>query len=153
MELSSATPSLTSTHEFRDQSLQAVVGVDVQSVDDVVLSLSHFGDRYLQRIFSLEEIEYARVHPATRAPYLAGRFAAREAVVKVLRLDDAPPPWSDIEITGVQRPRARLTSVALDAAATLGITEILLSIDYGRTHATAVAIADATAINNGRAGD
>ncbi len=68
------------------------VGVDVVAVSDVAESVDRFGDRYLDRIFTPHEVAYCRSeHGSGRgtqgysAESLAARFAAKEAVVKVLR--------------------------------------------------------------------
>ena len=68
------------------------VGMDLVSVDEVAASVDHFGDRYVTRLFTPHEIETCRTdgpgaRVATRyaVDSLAARFAAKEAVVKVLQ--------------------------------------------------------------------
>ncbi|WP_072688132.1 holo-ACP synthase [Rhodococcus marinonascens] len=78
-----------STHESR-------IGCDVMMVEHVRSSVERFGDRYLTRIFTRHELETCG-GPA-RDQRLAARFAAKEAVVKVLRPGDIALPWQSIEI-------------------------------------------------------
>jgi len=74
------------------------VGTDLCSVDAVAESVATFGDRYLQRVYTEHELEYCGTDPARSAERLAARFAAKEAVVKVLRPVDARPDWRAIEV-------------------------------------------------------
>ena len=57
-----------------------VTGVDIIEIDRVERVFERYGDRFLRRIYSEGEIRYAR----GRAPQLASRFAAKEAVMKLL---------------------------------------------------------------------
>lgn len=45
---------------------------------------SSYPDRLLARIFTPEEVAYARAHPSSTAQHLAVRFAAKEALYKAL---------------------------------------------------------------------
>jgi holo-[acyl-carrier protein] synthase len=56
------------------------VGVDIIEISRVAATLERFGNRFLQRIYTTREIAYCR----GRAPQLAARFAAKEAVMKAL---------------------------------------------------------------------
>lgn len=67
------------------------VGIDLTSVDEVAASIARFGDRYVARMFTPHEQAFCRIGdgPEANRPYrvesLAARFAAKEAVLKVLR--------------------------------------------------------------------
>jgi holo-[acyl-carrier protein] synthase len=74
------------------------VGVDLVSVSDVAASLARFGDRYEARIFTERELADAAGPPATKAEMLAARFAAKEAVIKVLSPTGPAPPWRSVEL-------------------------------------------------------
>jgi holo-[acyl-carrier protein] synthase len=71
------------------------IGVDLVSVADVDESVRRYDRRYLERVYTDGELEQSGREPAR----LAARFAAKEAVMKVLRpaADDAVP-WRSIEI-------------------------------------------------------
>lgn len=73
------------------------IGCDVVNVVDVRRSIELFGRRYLERTFTAHELQTC-VGP-TRDQRLAARFAAKEAVVKVLRPGDVAIAWNSIEIT------------------------------------------------------
>lgn len=66
------------------------------------------GKRFLERVFTQEEREYAFSH-SDPIPYLAVRFAAKEAAIKALNLQRAAAlSWKDIEIGGKTFGKKRL---------------------------------------------
>jgi len=76
--------------------------------------------------------------------HLAGRFAAKEAVLKVLGTGwTAGISWRDVEVRNERsgRPVVRLDGRCLQLSEEQGITEILISISHIETHAIASAIA------------
>lgn len=79
----------------------------------------------------------------TRIESLAARFAAKEAVAKVL---GAPGlPWTDAEVVNDDngRPRLLVTGAAREAADALGITTWHVSLSHDGGIATAVVIGEA----------
>jgi holo-[acyl-carrier protein] synthase len=74
------------------------VGVDLVVVDEVRRSLERLGSRYLTRLFTDHEVACCTSGEVVDAEPLAARFAAKEAVLKVLRPDGARPEWRDIEV-------------------------------------------------------
>jgi len=73
-------------------------GVDLVEVPRFEETIKRRGSRFLHRIFTSAEIQYAKAHK-TMTQHLAVRFAAKEAVVKAL---GAPKglglKWHDLEI-------------------------------------------------------
>ncbi|MCU1392750.1 MAG: acpS [Ilumatobacteraceae bacterium] len=62
------------------------VGVDLVHVPDIAASVEQFGDRYLRRVYSAQELLTCTDADGTVASHrLAARFAAKEAVIKALR--------------------------------------------------------------------
>ena len=110
---------------------------------DEDIARSAHGTRYVKRLFTQEEQDYVDSHPNTAQRFLAGRFSGREAVVKLLNLDDAAAPWIDIVLEGIRPVCVSLKGAASAKALSLGIGEVLLTIDYGRSIVIAVAAADA----------
>jgi holo-[acyl-carrier protein] synthase len=117
------------------------VGVDVTAVAEVADAVAIFGDRYLHRLFTPHEVESCG--GAAAAASLAARFAAKEAVVKVLEPSGARPPWRDIEV--VRRPdgacRIRLHRTAASLAAEHGVGPISVSLSHEAGLAVAVVAA------------
>jgi holo-[acyl-carrier protein] synthase len=119
------------------------VGIDLCSVQDVAESVATFGDRYLQRVYTPDELEYCGRDPALSSERLAARFAAKEAVVKVLRPLDARPEWRTIE---VQRDpggwcELSLTGSAAKLAREASITSLSVSLSHEAGLANAVVVA------------
>ncbi|MBI3318403.1 MAG: holo-ACP synthase [Candidatus Omnitrophica bacterium] len=73
-------------------------GVDLVEVPRFQKTLRRSGSRFLSRIFTADELKYAKARK-TMVQHLAARFAAKEAVVKAL---GAPKglglQWKDLEI-------------------------------------------------------
>jgi len=113
------------------------LGIDIIKVDRIRASLERFGDRFTTRVLTANEQRYVRGRPET----MAGRWAAKEAVSKVLGLGVRGIGWRDIEVTRAAdgRPDVALTGLAAARARALGVTRVLLSLSH--THQAAVAVA------------
>ena len=59
------------------------VGLDATEIDRVADMIERYGDRFLQRVFTAEEIAYCRARRDFASSF-AARFAAKEAVMKAL---------------------------------------------------------------------
>jgi holo-[acyl-carrier protein] synthase len=110
-------------------------GVDILHVSRVEDALTRHGDRFLARVFTPGEIAYC----AGRLPELAARFAAKEAMGKALgvgmRILSADGiGWHEAEVArdAGGKPAMRLSGRAAELAATLGLTQIALSIAHER---------------------
>jgi holo-[acyl-carrier protein] synthase len=131
--------SATSTFDVR-------VGCDVQSIKDVRASIDTSGERYLRRVLSDAERAGATrfATPELVARYVSGRFAAKEAVYKVLRgPSDVAVSWPQIEIIADETggPRVRLSGAAAELSAAAGIDQIAISISHAASFSFAVATA------------
>lgn len=74
-------------------------GVDLIRISRIANSIERYGERFLQRIFHIDEVNFARMRRKD-AEFLAGCFAAKEAALKAL--GDFPGrgiAWRDIYIT------------------------------------------------------
>jgi holo-[acyl-carrier protein] synthase len=118
------------------------VGIDLTSVAEVRESVASFGDRYLRKIFTRSEIRdcYLAVDPAV---HLAARFAAKEATIKALAVQDGQPAWTSMEVrrgSGSQ-PEMHLSGKAAALASALGIRSLLVSLTHEGDMAAAVVAA------------
>ena len=139
------------------QGLQGLrIGTDLVYVPDVVESVAQFGQRYLQRVFTQEELRYctsaspvedageAAFPVALRYASLAGRFAAKEAVMKLLRPDqDTVLLWTSIEVlrSAHGAPDIRLSGHAAVLARLAGFSRIEVSLTHTGDYASATALA------------
>lgn len=111
------------------------VGVDIIEIDRVAATLARFGDRFLQRIYTTGEIAHCR----GRAPQLAARFAAKEAVMKALGTGTRGVGWQEVEVTRKRsgEPGIALHGRAATRAEKLGIDRLALSLSHSRNYAVA----------------
>lgn len=78
-----------------------MIGIDIVDISRVVHLRNEYGNKFLKRVFTENEILYAEGKRRSEES-LAGRFAAKEAFMKALgrRL-----PWRDIEILSGEKGR------------------------------------------------
>jgi holo-[acyl-carrier protein] synthase len=116
------------------------VGIDLIDVDRIVAVLDRYPDRFRQRILTPSEDHYCRGRPER----IAGRWAAKEAVSKVLGLGVRGVGWREIEIlpNRAGQPQVYLHGRASARAEAMGLGEMTVSISHERRMAVAVAMAD-----------
>ena len=113
------------------------LGIDIIKVERIRASLERFGDRFSNRVLTATERRYVRGRPET----MAGRWAAKEAVSKVLGLGVRGIGWRDIEIERLPtgQPAVRLHGRAASRAEQLGMGRIAVSISHESDYAVAIA--------------
>jgi holo-[acyl-carrier protein] synthase len=120
------------------------VGIDLTSVGHVRDAVSEHGDRYLTRVYTSRERQDCADDPAR----LAGRFAAKEAAIKVLRPTRSTAlPWSDIEVVREADGHVELVLGGLAAAHAdeQGLTGFAVSLSHeGDAACAVVACSDRT---------
>ena len=119
------------------------LGVDIVRVERIAAVLQRHPTRFEARVLTGAERSYVRARPES----LAGRWAAKEAVSKVLGLGIRGIGWREIEIEllATGQPTVRLNGNAALRAEQLGIEAIVVSISHEREYAVAVAFGQHTA--------
>jgi holo-[acyl-carrier protein] synthase len=119
------------------------LGIDIVKVERIRAAIERFGERFSNRVLTPSERRYVRGRPET----FAGRWAAKEAVSKVLGLGVRGIGWKDIEVERLPtgQPSIRLHGRAEQRAAQLGMGRIALSITHESDYAVAVAFGVRTA--------
>jgi holo-[acyl-carrier protein] synthase len=105
--------------------------------------IERHGERFVSRVFTPHEIEYCATRRAATQHY-AGRWAAKEAIMKALGTGWVRGVnWTDIEILHEPggKPSTAFRGGMSDLVASLGVTDVLLSISHCRSHAVAFATA------------
>lgn len=118
-------------------------GIDMVETDRLARMVEEHGDRFLHRVFTEGERRYAANNPSRMVEHLAGRFAAKEAILKVLGTGwSGGIAWTDAEVVREPsgKPVIQLHGRCREVAAELGIVHWWLSISHVRTHAIASAI-------------
>lgn len=74
------------------------LGLDATDIDRIADTIERYGERFLQRIFTDNEIAYCTKRRVP-AIHFAGRFAAKEAAMKALGTGHARGVlWRDVEV-------------------------------------------------------
>jgi holo-[acyl-carrier protein] synthase len=121
-------------------------GVDLAEVERIRAALEdpRIGQRFRARVYTPAEIAYCESKQRGKYESYAGRFAAKEAVMKALgRGWGAKVSWIDIEVARARsgKPEIVLHDKTAALAAELGITRWALSITHTKEHGLAFVIA------------
>lgn len=114
-------------------------GIDIIEIERIRRCVTRYGHRFLDRLFTRREQEYCESH-VDSAPHFAGRFAAKEAVVKALGTGFGKEAhWLDIEI--LNNPKGKPTvQLSSTLQGQFPSARIVLSISHCKDLATALAI-------------
>ena len=116
------------------------VGVDIAELDRIAKSYARFGAKFSAKILNQSELD--RV-PANVIPFLASRFAAKEAAVKALGTgfrDGIQFHDLRIEHEEAGRPYLVFGGRFLEEMQRSGLTAASLSISHCGTHAVAAVV-------------
>src|ERR687891_627759 len=115
------------------------IGVDLVDIDRIVSVLERFPNRFRDRVLTEAEARYC----GRKVERIAGRWAAKEAVSKVLGLGVRGVGWREIEVlpNWAGQPQVHLHRRAANRAEALGLEEVTVSISHERHMAVAVAVA------------
>ncbi|MFA9477033.1 holo-ACP synthase [Phycisphaerales bacterium AB-hyl4] len=119
-------------------------GIDLVDTPRVAHMLEVHGQRFLSRCFTEGEQAYAAANHKRQVEHLAGRFAAKEAILKALGTGwTGGIGWTDAEVVREPsgRPTVRLHGRCAVVAAEMGIETWWLSITHVKGQAMASAIA------------
>lgn len=118
------------------------IGTDIIECVRIAQMIEKHGELFLNRVFTAREIQYCSTRRAANQHY-AGRWAAKEAVLKVLGTGWARGIlWTDIEVVNEVSgaPNIRLVNRAAEIATDRGIAQVHITISHCRAYATAFAI-------------
>ena len=117
-----------------------VTGVDIIEIARVKDVAERHGERFLKRIYTPGEVAYCR----GRAPQLASRFAAKEAVMKALGTGTTGVGWREVEVVRLRGgpPTIRLHGRARRRAEMMGIDNLAVSLSHSREFAVASVVGE-----------
>lgn len=118
-------------------------GIDTVSIDQIRKLLEESSGHLETRCFTVEERRLASAD-SNRVQFLAGRFAAKEAVLKALGTGWSQGiAWTDIEVQRLPsgKPDVVLHAKCKEIVSEQGISDLLLSISHTESHAIASVIA------------
>lgn len=116
-------------------------GVDIIEINRVAKVRDSYPRRFMEKVFTPSERAYAR----SRAPQLASRFAAKEAVMKALGTGVRGVPWKSVEVTRKRGgpPEIVLHGSAKERSEKMGVTRIALSLSHSKEFAVASVVMEA----------
>jgi holo-[acyl-carrier protein] synthase len=121
------------------------VGIDIIEVTRIAASYERFGERFLNRILLPNEIAYCLSHKVP-GPFLAARFAAKEAISKAFGTGiGAQLGWQDMEVCRKEsgEPYVIMHGGGQALLQARSARAVLISLSHTQAHATAVAILEA----------
>jgi len=126
---------------YRDRMIVGT-GIDIAEVDRIRQSIERFGRRFIERVFTADEIRYCE-SKANHVERYAARFAAKEAAMKAIGTGwDHGVTWHDVEVRRLpgQRPTMVFHGKAAEFFAKLGATRAQLSLTHTKEFAMAQVI-------------
>jgi holo-[acyl-carrier protein] synthase len=117
-------------------------GIDLIEVARIASSFEKFGERFVNRILLPDEIAYCLSHKKP-APFLAVRFAAKEAVSKAFGTGiGAELGWQDMEIRRKEsgEPFVVLHGRGRELFASRGAKNLHISLTHTENYAAATAV-------------
>ncbi len=117
-------------------------GIDIIEVARIASSYEKFGDRFLTRILLPAETGYCLLH-RNPAPFLAARFAAKEAISKAFGTGiGAQLGWQDMEIRRKEsgEPFVVLHGKGRELFASRQAAQLHISLSHTENYAAATAI-------------
>jgi holo-[acyl-carrier protein] synthase len=122
------------------------VGIDIIEVERIRASYEKFGERFLNRILRPGEIAYCLSY-RNPAPFLAARFAAKEAISKAFGTGiGGQIGWQDMEVGRREsgEPFVILHEKGERLFAARGAARFHLSLSHTDNYATAAAVLEGT---------
>jgi len=118
--------------------MQHHIGTDIIEIERIREAIKRYGDRFLNRVYTKDELKIYGRH----AHSLAASFASKEAVMKVLGTGNRGVAWREIETLNHPsgKPFIRLNGRAKEVAEKMDLKEIDVSLSHSKDYATAVAI-------------
>ena len=117
--------------------MKIACGTDIIEITRIKESIETIGEKFIERVFTVKEIEYCESKENQKYQHYAARFAAKEAAFKAIsqRLNDEYSiSWKDVEIINDVNGRPQLNIKKIDLN---NIENIDLSISHCKEYACA----------------
>ena len=119
------------------------IGTDICQLNRVRSVYKKYGKRFLKRVLTEKEMKYVISNPKNLIPRLAGRFAAKEALSKVLGIGLRGVYFKEIEIVREPSgaPKIVLHKRAIKLTTKKKLTHFEVSISHEKEFAIAIVVA------------
>ena len=113
-------------------------GVDIIEIDRIKHSIEESEQKFIDRVFTKNEIQYCESKKSQKYQHYAGRFVAKEAIFKAISKsikDKYSVNWKDFEITNDEQGRPKVNFLGI-------ISKDIEDIDISISHCKEYAIAN-----------
>jgi holo-[acyl-carrier protein] synthase len=121
-------------------------GIDLVKIERIEKIIKKWGDNFIFRVFTSVEREYCEKKKGTKFQSYAGKFAAKEALLKALGLGLREANWKEIEIKNdkLGQPVIDTSGKLKKIASTKGVSKYFISISHTKEYAIAQVILEGT---------
>lgn len=124
-------------------------GIDIIEISRIKSGINKLNEKFLNRIFTINEIRYCEQKKDQKYQSYAGRFAAKEAIFKALSdlvEDKYKVQWKDFEIVNNESGKPKVNiyneNVAIKENNILKIKSMDISISHCKEYATAMCVVE-----------
>ncbi|MCI8443688.1 MAG: holo-ACP synthase [Clostridia bacterium] len=117
--------------------MKVTCGTDIIEIERIQRSIEEIGEKFLNRVFTKQEMQYCESKKSQKYQHYAARFAAKEAAFKAISWklkDKYEISWKDIEIENDVQGRPKLNIIGVDLR---DIEDIDLSLSHCKEYAVA----------------
>ena len=117
-------------------------GIDLIKIERIEKIIKKWGDNFTSRVFTLLEREYCEKKKGNKYQSYAGRFAAKEALLKALGLGLREANWKEIEIKNDElgQPIIDTSGKLKNIALAKGVSKYFITISHTKDYAIAQVI-------------
>jgi holo-[acyl-carrier protein] synthase len=117
-------------------------GIDLVKIERIEKIIKKWGDNFVLRIFTSLEKEYCEKKKGNKYQSYAGKFAAKEALLKALGLGLREAKWKEIEIKNDElgQPIIDTSGKLENIASAKGVSKYFISISHTKEYAIAQVI-------------
>ena len=117
-------------------------GIDLVKIERIEIIIKKWGDNFISRVFTLSEREYCEKKKGNKYQSYAGRFAAKEALLKALGLGLRGANWKEIEIKNDElgQPIINASGKLKNIASAKGVSKYFITISHTKEYAIAQVI-------------
>jgi len=117
-------------------------GIDLVKIERIEKIIKKWGDNFTSRVFTLLEREYCEKKKGNKYQSYAGKFAAKEALLKALGLGLREANWKEIEIKNDElgQPIIDTSGKLKNVASAKGVSKYFISISHTKEYAIAQVI-------------
>jgi holo-[acyl-carrier protein] synthase len=122
-------------------------GIDLVKIERIEKIIKRWGDNLTSRMFTLLEREYCKKRKSNKYQSYAGKFAAKEALLKALGLGLIGVNWTEIEISNNElgQPIIKTSGKLNIIVSKKGVSKYFLTISHTKDYAVAEVILESLA--------